>query len=83
MDENEKIALEAKAKRDELEKAKREELLQDFPQVWDTSELSADFKVISFLAPTVSVVRKSDGAKGSMLFCHSPRFYFDFQKGSK
>ena len=30
------------------------------------------------MAPFVAVRRKSDGAKGSMEFTHSPRFYFNF-----
>ena len=48
-------------------------------QVWNTSELQADYSVVGFLAPFVVVVRKADGVKGSLLFQHSPRFYFDFK----
>ena len=48
-------------------------------QVWDTDQLSTDFEVRSFAAPYVIVTRKSDGAKGSLEFQHSPRFYFNFQ----
>lgn len=47
-------------------------------RTWDTQELQEDFEVISFLAPAVSVIRKSDGAKGIMLFNDMPRYYFDF-----
>jgi hypothetical protein len=47
-------------------------------QRWNTEELQRDFTVQSFLAPFVFVTRKSDGAKGSMEFTHSPRFYFNF-----
>jgi hypothetical protein len=46
--------------------------------VFDTTELGEHFEVIGFAAPFVSVVRKSDGKKGSLLFQHSPRYYFDF-----
>jgi hypothetical protein len=45
---------------------------------WTTAEMQAEFTVVSFLAPLVVVVRKSDGVKGTMEFTHSPRFYFDF-----
>ena len=54
---------------------------QDLAQAdkrWDTAELSRDFEVIGFMAPFVAVRRRVDGAKGSMEFTHSPRFYFNF-----
>ncbi len=47
-------------------------------QVWDTDELRRDFEVLGFMAPFVVVKRKADGVKGSLLFQHSPRFYFNF-----
>lgn len=56
----------------------REYLESVHGQVWDTSELQADFSVEGFLAPFVTVTRKSDKAKGALTFQHSPRFYFDF-----
>jgi hypothetical protein len=46
---------------------------------WTTDELRRDFEVLSFLAPFVYVRRKADGAKGTMEFTHSPRFYFNFE----
>src|SRR5436189_185647 len=45
-------------------------------QTWDTEELKRDFEGFSFLAPFVSVRRKSDGKKGVLLFRHDPRVYF-------
>jgi hypothetical protein len=48
-------------------------------QRWTTDELRRDFEVLSFLAPFVYVRRKADGAKGTMEFTHSPRFYFNFE----
>ena len=59
----------------------REELVAAFgaDQVWDTAELQRDFTVLSFLAPVCSVVRKSDGERGLVIFQHSPRFYFLFE----
>lgn len=48
-------------------------------QIWDTRQLSEDFEVLGFGAPLVVVRRRSDGVKGSLMFQHSPRFYFSFQ----
>ena len=50
---------------------------------WTTAQLQAEFIVESFLAPFVVVTRKSDGVKGSMMFRHSPRVYFNFTPDSK
>jgi hypothetical protein len=47
--------------------------------VWDTSGLSNEFEVTGFLAPFCVVIRKSDNQKGTVMFQHSPRFYFSFQ----
>ena len=48
-------------------------------QVWDTTQLQADFKVTGFQAPFVVVERKSDGVTGSLMFQHMPRYYYDFK----
>ena len=58
----------------------REALEKEYGQVWDTVQLSQDFKVTGFMAPFVVVNRKSDGVTGSLMFQHSPRFYFSFTK---
>ena len=58
----------------------REFLEAQHGQVWDTEELQADFEVQGFMAPFIGVLRKSDGAQGSMAFQHSPRFYFNFKE---
>lgn len=52
--------------------------LAEADQHWDTDQLRKEFEVLGFLAPFVIVRRLSDGAKGSMEFTHSPRFYFNF-----
>ena len=57
----------------------REYLEHKHGQVWDTQQLSDDFEVIGFSAPLVVVRRKSDNQKGSLMFQHSPRFYFGFE----
>lgn len=51
-------------------------------KVWDTTQLTEDFKVEGFAAPFVVVRRKSDNVKGTLTFTHHPRFYFDFQEVS-
>ena len=48
-------------------------------QVWDTEQVRAEFDVIGFGAPFMVVRRKSDGAKGSLTFQHSPRFYWGWE----
>lgn len=58
----------------------RESLEEEHGQVWTTDELQRDFEVLQFLAPYVVVRRKSDGICGSLMFQHSPRFYFSFQE---
>lgn len=60
------------------ERAALEERLGE--SVYDTEELQQFFSVTAFLAPFVGVTRKSDGAEGTMMFQHSPRYYWGFQK---
>ncbi len=62
------------------QEAEREALEAAHGQVWDTQELQQDFTVQGFLAPFVSVTRKSDGKRGVLAFQHMPRYYFDFQE---
>jgi len=47
--------------------------------VWDTDELVKEFVVEGFMAPFVVVRRKADGVRGTMMFTHHPRFYFNWQ----
>ena len=58
----------------------REVLEKLHGQVWDTDQLSQDFKVTGFMAPFVVVQRKSDGAIGSLEFQHRPRLYYNFKE---
>ena len=57
----------------------REYLEAKHGQVWDTSQLQADFEVIGFAAPLIAARRRADGVKGSLMFQGCPRFYFGFQ----
>lgn len=50
--------------------------LEHDEQTWDTDQMRRDFEVLGFAAPFVVVQRRSDGAKGSLQFKHSPRVYF-------
>jgi hypothetical protein len=56
----------------------REALEAEYGQVYTTDQLSMEFTVLCFAAPYVVVKRKSDGVKGSLMFQHTPRFYFRF-----
>ena len=56
----------------------RQEAEAKYGQVWTTDEMSKEFEAIGFMAPFIVVKRKSDNVKGSLMFQHSPRFYFSF-----
>ena len=61
----------------------REALEAEYGQMWDTDQLVQDFEAIGFMAPLIVVRRRSDGAKGSLEFQHSPRLYFNWQPHDK
>lgn len=44
--------------------------------VYSTVTMTELFEVIGFAAPFVVVRRRLDGAKGTLMFTHSPRYYF-------
>lgn len=64
-----------------IESGQPEQDLARAEQRWDTEQLAKEFDVTGFLAPYVLVRRKRDGAEGTMLFTHNPRWYFDFREG--
>lgn len=47
--------------------------------VWDTAGVQRDFEIEGFMAPFVVARRRADNVKGTLMFCHSPRFYFNFR----
>ena len=57
----------------------REALEAEHGQVWSTDELVRDFEAVGFAAPFVVVRRRADGVKGSLMFQHRPRFYYEFR----
>lgn len=48
-------------------------------QVWNSEQLLDTFEVSHFDPPYVHVIRKSDGARGTVAFNDNPRFYFAFR----
>ena len=48
--------------------------------VFDREQMLALFNVEGFIAPLVVVRRESDGARGTLLFTASPRFYYLFER---
>jgi hypothetical protein len=71
---------------DKTESIRREMLETNQPYValaladkrWDTDALRKEFEVLMFAAPFVVVRRLADGVRGTMMFTHNPRFYFNF-----
>ena len=47
--------------------------------IWDTQQMTKDFQVVGFLAPFIVVIRREDGLPGTLMFQHSPRFYFGWE----
>ncbi len=66
---------------DQDEERKRLEAIHG--QVWETTELTQDFEVIGFMAPFVVVEEKATGKKGTMMFQHYPRLYFNWKEDRK
>lgn len=49
-------------------------------KVWDTDQVCAEFDIVGFMAPFVVARQLSTGKKGSLMFQHSPRFYFGWKE---
>ncbi len=64
---------------DKETKEERKRLEEQYGEIWNTSEVGKVFRIVSFSAPYVSVVRKEDGVEGWLEFQPRPRFYFNFQ----
>ena len=58
----------------------RKRLETQYGKVWDTTELSKEFVVKGFMAPYVVCTNKETGKKGTLMFQHSPRFYFRWKE---
>jgi hypothetical protein len=71
------IALQIQSNNPDEERLRLE---QQWGQVWNTKELAIDFDVKGFMAPFIVVTRKSDDKRGSLMFQHHPRFYFNWDE---
>jgi hypothetical protein len=49
-------------------------------RVWTTAEMTKEFEVLGFAYGFAVVRRRSDGVVGSLMFTHSPRFYFGWKE---
>lgn len=60
----------------------RQRLTKEYGPVWNTQELQNDFEVLGFMAPFVIVRNRNSltNEKGTLMFQHSPRFYFNYRK---
>lgn len=56
----------------------RATLEEKYGKVWDTEQMQAEFQALGFAAPFIIVQERATGKKGSLMFAHSPRFYFSF-----
>lgn len=61
----------------DTERAKLEE---KYGEVMTTSMMQSLYDVEGFLAPFIVCRRKSDGKRGTLMFSHSPRYYFSWQE---
>lgn len=61
----------------------REGLEAQHGRVWNTEELTKEFRVLGFMAPFVIVTNLETGKKGSLTFQHHPRFYFLWSEDSR
>jgi hypothetical protein len=61
------------------EQADRDRLADKYGRVWNTTELQEEFEVQGFLAPFVGVKQKGTGKRGSLMFQHAPRYYFNWK----
>ena len=58
----------------------RTKLDEKYGEVMTTSEMRLLYDVEGFLAPFIVCRRKSDGKRGTLMFSHSPRYYFSWQE---
>jgi hypothetical protein len=61
------------------EKADREQLEVKHGRTWNTTELTDEFEVQGFMAPFVVVRQRATGKRGTLMFQHYPRFYFNWK----
>lgn len=69
----------------EEEQERYNQLVEDFGanNVWDTDQVSKAFVIEGFMAPFVVARKRDTGERGSLQFCHHPRFYFNWKVDSR
>ena len=67
---------------DSTEETARTDLSEKYGQVWNDSELLAEFAASIFDGPVLRVIRKSDGVRGAVAYIDKPRLYFAFVEDS-
>lgn len=55
------------------------ELESKHGQIWTTSEMQEEFDALGFMAPFIIVRKRNTGERGSLMFTHSPRYYFSWK----
>jgi len=58
--------------------SERERLQEIHGEVWSTEEVSQVFEIEGFMAPFVVARHRELGIMGTLMFQHSPRFYFSW-----
>jgi hypothetical protein len=48
-------------------------------KIWTTSEMQEEFDALGFMAPFIIVRKLDTGERGSLMFTHSPRYYFSWK----
>ena len=66
-----------------IDSGKTYEMMAEAKHKWNTEQIQNEYVIHNFLAPFVSVTRKCDGTKGTMMFTHHPRWYFNFVPNQK
>ena len=57
----------------------RAELETQVGKAWDWDEVNREFDLLGDIGPYALVVRRSDGAEGSLIFQRTPRLYWSFE----
>lgn len=63
---------------DELKDNTKAELEAKHGKIWTTSEMQEEFDALGFMAPFIIVRKRDTGERGSLMFTHSPRYYFSW-----
>jgi hypothetical protein len=65
---------------DEAAERERLKTIYGDASIWNTKQLQEKFEVLGFMAPFCVVRDRVTRVKGSVMFVHSPRLYFNWQQ---